>query len=91
MTALPILKSGHCWRVGNGSSICVLRDKWIPNHPTNKILHPVNEYFDEPAVSNLINPELHVWRSEVIMSIFHREDIEAICRIPLSWKNVQTL
>ena len=84
MVAQPILKSGHCWRVGNGSSISVLRDRWIPNYPTNKILHPVNENLDEMLVSNLINLELLVWRSEEIMSTFHRKDTEAICRIPLS-------
>ena len=27
MVALPILRSGYCWRVGNGSSISVLGDK----------------------------------------------------------------
>ena len=60
MAALPILNSGHCWRVGNGSSISVIRDRWIPNHSTNKILHPVNENIDEWVVLDLINPELHV-------------------------------
>ena len=27
MAALPILRLGYCWRVGNGSSISVLGDK----------------------------------------------------------------
>ena len=84
MVALPILKDGHCWRVGNGSSIRVLEDRWIPNHSTNKMLHPIQDDIDELVVSKLINLELHVWRSDLIMSTFHREDADAICRIPLS-------
>ena len=40
VAALPILKSGCCWRVGNGVSIRVHKDKWIPNYPENKIPHP---------------------------------------------------
>lgn len=88
MAALPILKFGHCWRVGNGSSIRVQRDRRIPNHPTNKIFHLVNEEINDWVVSNFINPELHVWRSDAVMSIFQREDAEAVCRIPLSWRNV---
>ena len=83
LAALPILRSGYCWRVGNGFSISVLGDKWIPNHPTNKV-HPINELVDEMAVSELINLEVHVWRSDVIMSLFHRKDTDAITKIPLS-------
>ena len=61
VAALPILKSGYCWRVGNGSSISVMGDKWIPNYPTNKVLHPIHESVDEMAVvSELIDLELHV-------------------------------
>ena len=51
MAALLILKSGYRWRVGNGCSISVLGDRWIPNHPTNKVLHPIHDHFDELAVS----------------------------------------
>ncbi|KAL0011249.1 hypothetical protein SO802_006357 [Lithocarpus litseifolius] len=42
MAAMPILQSGHCWRVGNGESIHVLKDKWIPYFPTNKVLVPIH-------------------------------------------------
>ena len=44
--------------------------------------------FDELVVSELINSELHAWRSELIMSTFHREDAKAICKISLSRRNV---
>lgn len=81
--ALPILKSGYCWRVGNGSSIRVQEDRWIPiNHPTNKILFPANDDIGDLLVSDLIDTELHGWRSELILDLFQREDAEAICRIP---------
>ena len=53
VAVIPILRLGYCWRVGNGSSISVLGDKWIPNHPTNKVLHPNNELVDGMAVSEL--------------------------------------
>ena len=41
MVALPIFRSLCCWRVGNGESIDVTKDKWIPNYPSNKQLHSV--------------------------------------------------
>ena len=80
MAALPILKSGYCWRVGTRSSISVVGDKWIPNYPTNKVLHPIHEL----AVSELIDPELHVWRGDLITNLFHRDDAAAITKILLS-------
>ena len=76
------------WRVGNGKSINALKDRWIPNYPTNKILHPVHENLDEMPVSDLINSELHIWRNEEIVATFHREEAEAICQIPLSRRDV---
>ena len=85
VAALPILKSGYCWRVGNGSS---MGDKWIPNYPTNKVLHPIHELADGMAVSELIDPELHVWRGDMIMTLYHRDDAIVITKIPLNRRNV---
>ena len=84
MVVIPILRSGYCWRVGNGSSISVLWDKWIPNYPTNKVFHPTNVLVDEMAVSELIDSDSHVWRNDAIMALFYREDADAITKIPLS-------
>ena len=88
MVALPILRLGYYWKVGNGSSISVVWDRWIPNHPTNKIIHPRHELVGDLAVSKLIDSKLHAWRSDMIMAMFHKEDAEAICRIPLSRRSI---
>ena len=62
MAVIPILRSGSCWRVGNGESIKVLVDKWIPNYPSNRVLHPVHEAKEDWRVSDLIDSDLHGWR-----------------------------
>lgn len=80
MAALQILKSGYCWRVGNGSSIQVLGDKWIPNQPTNKIIHPANGDIDDWLVSDQFDNDLHSWQTDVAMTMFHREDAEALAK-----------
>ena len=36
IAAQPILMKGCYWRVGNGASIRVLKDCWLPNQPTKK-------------------------------------------------------
>ena len=88
MAALPILKAGCCWRVGDGSSIKVQAYKWIPNHPTNRVLYPANEDVGEWLVSDLIEPDMNCWRQDLVMTTFCSEDAEAICRIPLSQRHV---
>ena len=84
MAAIPILKFGCCWRIDDGSEVRVLTDKWISNHPTNVVIHPLNEEEREWYVSDLINQDLKLWRSDLIAAKFHKDDVDAILRIPLS-------
>ena len=84
MVAMPILKSGCCWRVGSGDEIRIRKDEWIPSYPSNMVLHPVVEDVEECMVVDLIDPDLHYWRRDLIMAMFHINDTKAICNIPLS-------
>ena len=70
--------------MGNGSSIRVTKDSWIPNHPTHKVLHPPHVEEWEWRVSELIDWRVKAWDRELIVEAFHKEDAEAILRIPLS-------
>ncbi|KAL4629020.1 hypothetical protein ACB092_05G279000 [Castanea dentata] len=78
MAALPILKVGCYWRVGDGSTIKIQSNKWLPNYPTNRVLHSANAEVEDWLVSNLIDQQLHWRRRDLITTIFHREDVDAI-------------
>ena len=91
MVAFPILKYGCYWRVGNGHSVRILRDKWIPNYPTNAPLHLVKDQVREVTVAELINQDFNAWRSEFIMDMFEKKDVEAKCRIQLSRRHVEDI
>lgn len=84
MAGQEILKQGCCWRVGNGSAIRVTKDKWIPNHPMNKVIHPPREDEWEWRVVELIDWTTRTWDRNLIEAMFHRDDAEAILRILLS-------
>lgn len=79
MAALPILKAGCCWRVGDGASIKILVDKWIPQHPTNRVLYPANVDLGEWFVVDLIELGINYWKQDLVMSTFRSEDAEVIC------------
>ena len=66
-----------------------LEDRWIPNYPTCAPLFPFREEVREVVVAELIDPELHDWRSEFILDMFEQADAEAICRIQLSRRDVE--
>ena len=88
MVALPILKSGCCWRARSGHLIRAVGDKWIPNYSTNAIMRSVKDDVREVSVAELINQELHSWRSDLIMEMFEKEDA-TICKIQLSRRYVE--
>ena len=61
-----------------------MEDKWIPNHPDNKIMFPTKYDEWEWRVSDLIDWSVHQWDRERIYMLFNQFDAEAILRIPLS-------
>ncbi|XP_023927595.1 uncharacterized protein LOC112039000 [Quercus suber] len=63
-------------------------ESWIPNHPTHRILHPPRVEEWEWRVSELIDWRVKAWDRKLIATTFHREDAEAILRIPLSHRVV---
>ena len=88
VAALPILKNKCCWRVGNGESIKVYLDKWIPKCLANRILQRGQDADRMMLVSELIDAELKWWRRDTIMEKFCAEEATAICKIPLSRRNI---
>ncbi|XP_075670120.1 uncharacterized protein LOC142639868 [Castanea sativa] len=65
------------------------KDKWIPHYPSNTILHPVSDMKEGWKVSDLIDWDLHRWRRDILMAKFNRDEVEAVCRIPLSRRVVE--
>ena len=89
LASQTVQKNGICWRVGDGASIRPLRDKWIPNHPSHMVLFPPTEEQWEWRVSDLIDPILRCRDRESVLRNLHKEDAEAILRIPLSHRHIQ--
>jgi ribonuclease HI len=84
LAARSLLVEGLCWRVGDGRTIKIWGDKWIPRQSTFAIQSPCRLLAPEAKVEELINRETGEWNVPLIHDIFHGEEADLICNIPLS-------
>ncbi|KAK1367590.1 hypothetical protein POM88_033682 [Heracleum sosnowskyi] len=79
-----LLLEGLKWRVGNGTSICVWDDIWLPG--TNSKIGPLpNTNSDsELRVSDLIDYDNGKWNSGLINELFGEDERASVLDIPLS-------
>ena len=79
-----IMNMGATQRVGDGRSINVWKDKWIPclsnGCPSLLGVHSLTHM----NVSYLINLEKRVRHEEMVYEMFHSEEAEMVMSIPLS-------
>lgn len=70
--------------VGNGASIAIWHDKWLPTLHPSKIRSPVSVLPHDAKVAALIDHSTGWWNHALIESIFSQSEAESICGIPLS-------
>ena len=86
MVGQSIMKKGIWWQVGNGDSIRIWMDKWIPTPSTYKVVSPPVGLPLEARVSELVDPNSRMWRTELVRHIFLPHEAHKICSIALSFK-----
>ena len=79
-----VIRRGAKWRVGNGESIKVWGDNWLPSLSHPRIQGPLTTEMQEAKVISLINPITHQWKSTLISSAFNQDVCELIQQIQLS-------
>ncbi|KAK3212040.1 hypothetical protein Dsin_016746 [Dipteronia sinensis] len=83
MWGRSLLLKGLRWKVGDGSSIRIFKDQWIPRPSTFKPITP-NPGSDS-LVSALIDVDPPEWKLDLINQTFLPADKEIIISIPLSF------
>ena len=53
--AIPLVKSGMLWRVGDGKQIKIFRERWLPGEEPAKVISPSNSISAEWIVSTLLD------------------------------------
>ncbi|BFG14167.1 hypothetical protein CerSpe_004410 [Prunus speciosa] len=87
--AKQVLERGMRWQVGNGSSIRVWFDKWIPRLPSFQVLSPPpHDSFRNLRVDALLEADGN-WNFRLLHDLFPVGEVEAISSIPLSFRKPQ--
>ena len=77
-----VLEKGLRWRVGNGLSIHIWRDKSVSNRSTHKLITPRPSHSVPELVSSLIDQELRNWKVNQLESLFMHEGVKGILSKP---------
>lgn len=84
MAAKEVVIRGSRWIIGNGESVNIWQDRWIPTLESFKVVSPRTLVLDSEKVSCLIDKELKTWDSNKVKSYFLPCKAEVILSIPIS-------
>jgi hypothetical protein len=84
LAAQDVVKKGAIWRVGDGKSIKIWEDCWLPTPTTFKIQSPQKHLPINTCVFDLIDQTTRRWNVAFITEEFKQEEAEVIMNIPLS-------
>ncbi|MBA0635553.1 hypothetical protein Godav_025402 [Gossypium davidsonii] len=85
-----MISDGILWRVGNGASINIWNDPWLPGRENNRI--PVNEIKPPwSTVIQLMNEVDSTWNRELIHNLVDDDTANRILAIPISESRLEDM
>ncbi|KAL0429893.1 UNVERIFIED_CONTAM: putative mitochondrial protein [Sesamum radiatum] len=83
ISAKPIIMAGHRWRIGDGHTIRIWIDPWIPGNPSFRPSLRLEPLPPPTTVDQLFVSEGGDWNVPLIESTFPPHDAQAILSIPI--------
>ncbi|CAB4294670.1 unnamed protein product [Prunus armeniaca] len=74
------------WQIGNGWSVKVWGDRWIPKPNSFQITSATVTGHENVLVCELINPVLHKWHEDLVHAWFGAQEASCILHLPLSFR-----
>ena len=79
-----VIWRGGTWRVGNGESIKLWGDRWLPFLSHTSLQGPLVAELQEATVSYLINLATSSWDSSILCRLFSQHEATEVQKIQLS-------
>ena len=84
MEARNVLDRGLHWSIGNGQSVRIWGDRWLPTQKSFKVSSPRPHVFKGNMVDSLLDWEGGGWDKNLVCSVFLPYEAETILSIPIS-------
>lgn len=82
LKGVHLLKEGIIWRIGDGKSVNIWDDPWIPRNNTRRVLTPRRGSILQ-KVADLVNHVTTNWDVQLVQDSFCEEDAKYILSMPL--------
>ena len=81
--AIPLIKLGMLWRVGDGKQIKFFGERWLPGDEPAKVISPSNSATVKWTVSMMMDPSGAGWNEHLVDAMFLPFEAQRIKGIPL--------
>lgn len=78
-----VIRRGAIWRIGDGQSVQVWRDNWLPGKNMARILSPCRDKDGDVKVSTFIDSENCRWKEDILDCYLLAFEVDSIKAIPL--------
>jgi hypothetical protein len=80
---IELVKEGYIWRIGDGASVNIWDDPWLPKLWDRKVSTPRNGNL-LGKVADLINPIYGSWDEQLVQDTFDEEEANLILSLPVN-------
>lgn len=84
LAARELLQQGLVWQVGDGRSIFIWQDRWLPTPILHSVQSIPHVLASDSRVAALIDRDLNTWNKSLIREVFNEDEAGVIANIPLS-------
>ena len=82
-----VIMRGMRWRIGDGSSVWIYQDSWLPIIENGRVSSPISDNNLDALVASLIDQNQCSWREAEVDKIFLPREASIIKAIPLSFSS----
>ena len=83
LKARKVIQLGARWRIGDGSSVKIFKDSWLPNVHSGRVLSPVFVLSEDATVDRLLDSKSQWWNTNLVDTIFIPSEAQKIKSIPV--------
>lgn len=83
MGVRKVIASGMQWKIGNGKSVNIWKDSWIPNAIGGMVANTQSNCYNLSTVAELVDHQSKCWNYPLVTQIFQPWETMQILKVPV--------